>query len=73
MSVITILHDGEPITHIATTYGAYATLCGVDGDDSFVGQAPTETKDGAKIDCNDCFIMWKECQKFKARDFKCSP
>lgn len=67
---ITILQDGEPITHMRADYGSYATVCGVDGDDSGVGQSPTETDQRSKINCQDCKLTWEACREFKAKDFQ---
>lgn len=69
MKTITVLHDGEPITHISAQGGAYATLCGVDGDDSKVGQVPTQTDPRSKINCFDCRATWNTCRGIKLSDF----
>lgn len=69
LPIITILHDGEPITHMAEQGGSYATVCGIDGDDKCVGQEPTTTDPRSKINCRDCKNTWEICQEFKRSDF----
>ncbi len=66
---ITILHDGEPITHMAGSYGDYKTVCGCDGNDEFAGQLPAKVQ-RKKVTCDHCWLIWQYAQDFKASDFR---
>jgi len=68
--MVTIDYEGELRTHIGFTVGSYATICGMDGNDAFIGQQTTiETPAGAKLDCPQCYAMWAEARKWKVIDF----
>lgn len=60
--IIGVYIDGDPTYHIiGVGAGDYSTACGLDGNDSVVGQSGTFTAGrGQKIDCQQCFRLWKE-------------
>lgn len=47
----------------------YASLCGLDGNDSRVGQRPAGLIVGARIDCPQCRNLINAAKKYRARDF----
>lgn len=63
-SIIGVAQDAKG-THIewhvvGAGPGDYVTLCGMDGDDSEVGQYGTvEPKRGVKVDCPQCKSIWQ--------------
>lgn len=68
---IAIESDGVYQVH-ASGEGAgfpYATLCGLDGDDSRAGQKPAALIIGAKIDCPQCRGIIRAAKTFRPRDF----
>ena len=67
---VTVKIDDEIQTHIAGDSGAgYATLCGLDGNDSGVGQSIIATPPNSKVDCQACFSIWEEARQWKRSDF----
>jgi len=64
--------DGEVTIHIPHTYGNYATLCGLDGDDEYfsVNQKTVPTPKGKKVNCEACLSIWKTCQEYTKKDFE---
>lgn len=66
---VTIDDSGSINTHIASTFGEYATLCGMDGADPSIGQVTIPTPDGARIDCLQCFSIWENATDWKIHDF----
>jgi hypothetical protein len=65
---IAVRTDGRVEVH-AKGIGDYATLCGLDGNDSSVGQEPAALPPGAKIDCAQCRQLWDAWQTFQRADF----
>jgi hypothetical protein len=65
---VAIRSEGRVEVH-AEGIGNYATLCGLDGDDSAVGQEPAEVPPGARIDCATCRQVWDLCRGFRRVDF----
>jgi hypothetical protein len=47
----------------------YASLCGMDGDDSVVGQRPAPLIVGARIDCPQCKMIIMAAKRYRSRDF----
>lgn len=73
---ITVIDDGEKLTHLPCAAGDYATLCGLDGNDfpvrggrADVDQRTVETPDGQKITCKHCWAIWNECKAWRVSDF----
>jgi len=68
---VTIVIDGEVSTHMPHTTGDYATMCGLDGDDEHihVNQKWINTPPNAKINCKDCFLIWKMAIQYSLADF----
>ena len=65
--LVTVDNDGEVDTHITGHTGDYATLCGLDGDDSEMAvNQKTLDKTGLRVTCWTCKKMWEHCQKFPA-------
>lgn len=56
VAMVAISFEGVIDVHAAPSHGAYATLCGLDGNDSDVQQSPAELPQDARIACTDC---WK--------------
>lgn len=50
--------------------GDWATLCGMDGDDSRVGQKPAALIIGARINCPQCRGIVMAAKKFRPSDFE---
>lgn len=69
---IAIECDGIVQVH-AEGLGSYATLCGLDGNDSKVGQKPATLLIGARIDCPTCIGIIQHAKKYRARDFAHHP
>lgn len=69
MKVVAIEIDGIITIHIPDPGGNYSTLCGLDGFDTSVGQQPADIPPGAKIDCDDCRMIWKTCLRYNKNDF----
>ena len=61
--------DGVVDTHIKHFSGEYATLCGLDGDDTHksVNQRPAMA--GDKVTCYTCHAIYQQCTRFRASDF----
>ena len=61
--------DGVVDTHIKYFSGEYATLCGLDGNDTHpsVNQRPAKT--GDKVTCSLCHSIYQQCTRFRAGDF----
>jgi hypothetical protein len=67
---IAIAYEGVVSIHAATTFGSYATLCALDGNDDSVGQTPAVLPANPKIDCKDCINIIDHAHKYKAKDIK---
>ena len=61
--------DGKIEVHAAPVHDNYATLCGLDGDDSAVGQRPAPLQIGARIDCPTCKAIIRHAKLYGERDF----
>lgn len=66
---VTVVIDGESLTHIHGVIHDYATLCGLDGSDEKVGQSIAETTKDAKVNCQHCIAIWAEARSWKPSDF----
>lgn len=69
MKFVSVKIDGQITTHLPDAAGNYATLCGLDGHDSAIGQEECATPKGAKVDCVHCTAIFFTCREFKPRDF----
>lgn len=60
VGVIEDSEDGKTTWHVVGVGGGdYATLCGMDGNDSVVGQYGTVgSSRGQKVDCCECKEIW---------------
>ena len=63
----------ETFVHMMHTNGNYATLCGLDGDDSS-GWVDQETLSlpithKVRINCPDCKDIWLLCSEYDRTDF----
>jgi hypothetical protein len=65
---IAISQDGIVQVH-GVSSGNYATLCGMDGADSVVGQSAAVLPVRPRIDCPQCFGVWIDAKRFGRRDF----
>lgn len=67
--IVGVILDGKETWHVVGVGGGdYATLCGMDGNDSVVGQTGTiEPKRGQKIDCAQCKHIWQDFMGLKLR------
>lgn len=64
------IREGDTVrTHLPPTSGAYATLCGLDGDDAdkAVDQHPAPA--GNKVDCDECRTIFNVCRDYRPSDF----
>lgn len=68
--IVGVESDGVVEWHIPGVGGPdYATLCGLDGDDSTVGQRLVDhVPRGAKIDCEQCCTIWRGLRALKLRE-----
>ena len=48
--------------------GAYATLCGMDGDDEWEGQKPTVLPHGSKVTCPHCINIWRVARAYEPKN-----
>lgn len=64
--------EGVVEIHLPDASGNYATLCGLDGDDSHTGvqQALAKVPKGATVNCDACWNIFKVCRDYTARDFE---
>ena len=69
MKKTAVLLDGELTIHLPHTDGNYYTLCGLDGMDEEVGQAVADVPKGAKVNCKQCYWIWKVSKEFRLSDF----
>lgn len=59
--MISIEIDGVVEHHIEPVdSSAYATICGLDGNDG--DQFTVDTPKGAKINCDSCVAIWQACK-----------
>ena len=70
-NIIIIIIAGERTTHMRHTSGNYATLCGLDGDDSEhdVDQRTVVSVPEELINCSDCKGIFEVCREYKPWDF----
>lgn len=65
--------DGKVEVHAGPPDGSpYATLCGLDGDDSVAGQKPAALQIGARINCPQCRGVIYHSKTFRPCDFNWS-
>jgi len=67
--VIAIETEEGVRVHCTSDGGNYATLCGMDGDDSEVGQRPANLPRSHKITCDQCFAIFMKARKYRLSDF----
>ena len=70
---VAISQDGIVQVQGVPESGNYATLCGMDGDDSVVGQSAAVLPPKPRIDCPQCFGVWSDAKRFGRRDFTAAP
>lgn len=67
---IAIAFEGRVQVHAASGIANYATVCGLDGDDSGADQEPADLPKRARITCPDCKQMILHCREYTpSRDF----
>ncbi|QCJ72218.1 hypothetical protein MNY66_16465 (plasmid) [Moellerella wisconsensis] len=49
--------------------GGYTTLCGLDGGLSDTAMETKPTPRGAKVNCPNCWAIFKTCRSYRATDF----
>ncbi len=59
---------GSKIEIHFTGLGSYATMCGLDGNDSVVDQFPSKVPNYHKVDCLDCIAIFEEMRKYTRKD-----
>jgi len=65
-----ILIDGTVEWHAPGGVSDYATLCGLDANDSTVGhEGIVDTPRGQKITCPQCYGIWAGAKALRATDF----
>ena len=69
MNYVAVIIDGSLSIHLPHPTGNYLTLCGIDGDDPKLNQAPSRVPHNARIDCLDCFNIWKVASGYSISDF----
>lgn len=68
--VIAVEMGGKITVHATSADGVYATFCGLDGDDTSVGQKPARLPHPrARIDCPDCHKLWNHAGNYRRKDF----
>lgn len=69
--LVTVVMDGEMLTHLPGAIFDYATLCGMDGNDDArdVNQSTIPTPLGARVNCDHCRLIWEECRNWRTSDF----
>lgn len=57
--------------HLPDTTGNHATLCGMDGNDPHpsVNQSSATAPARAKVNCPQCYALWKVAQQYTKADF----
>jgi hypothetical protein len=69
MRYVAIEQDGKIEVHAEGVNGNYATLCGMDGNDSKVGQKTTAVGIGWRINCPYCIGLIREAKTYREKDF----
>jgi hypothetical protein len=69
LGYVAIEQDGKINVHAEGIVSNYATLCGMDGDDSKVGQRAAPLDIGARIDCPHCIALIREAKTYREKDF----
>ncbi len=47
--------------------GAYATLCGIDGDDEWWGKKPAVLPQDPKVTCAHCVSIWRVARAYEPK------
>lgn len=66
---VTVDIDGEIQTHLPHPTENYATLCGLDGDDSDHNTRQSIAEPGKQVDCQHCIAIFELCRRYRAKDF----
>jgi hypothetical protein len=69
MGYVAIQQDGKTEVHAKNVNENYATLCGMDGNDSKVGQRTVPLDIGARIDCPHCIAIIRHAKGYREKDF----
>lgn len=71
MKYVAISHSGKVKIHLPYITEAYATLCGMDGDDPdrSVQQETVPVPHGAKVNCWKCHEIWLMAHRYKNTEF----
>lgn len=67
---VAVESDGVVEVHLPAISDNYATLCGLDGDDSKVGQRPAVVPRGTKVNCPQCQAIFELCKSYSRKDFE---
>lgn len=64
--LVTVVTNENTNVHFPHWSGTYATLCGLDGDDTseFSTQSVMPTPAKAKVTCPECIAIWHQCHSF---------
>jgi len=66
--------EGEVKIHLPNPSGTgeFYTLCGLDGDEAHpvLRQKSAPVPKGARVNCHDCYQIWKLAQEFERVDFE---
>ncbi len=64
-SLVAVEFDGLVEVHLPPiSAGAYATLCGMDGDDEWNGQKPAVLPHNPKVTCAHCIGIWRAARAY---------
>lgn len=65
---VAVRSDGVVAVHAADCAGNYATLCGMDGDDSGADQEPAELPKRPKVNCATCIQIIEHARSYRKSD-----
>ena len=63
---VVINNNGEVFSHFPDSTGLYASLCGLDGDDTRVNQSTVGNR--STVDCPDCIRLFDHTKSFTEQD-----
>lgn len=66
---VKIISYGEVTSHLPDVTGNYETLCGMDGNDHHKSSTQEIVGTGEKVNCPQCFAIWKSVQMYKLSNF----
>lgn len=69
MGYVAIETEGKVNVHADGVVSNYATLCGLDGEDSKVEQRRVPLDIGARIDCPHCIGLIRTAKIYREKDF----